>query len=209
MNKITIITALILALTFTTAAANHKPGGNDNSHLPVMVCHLLGNGGYILLTTDDSALEAHLGHGDMLPGEQGNCPTENAPTPIVETPVPTEVVVPTPTEPVTPEPTAPPVIETPVPTDAPPVETPIPTVPVVTPGIPTQEPPAVEPPVAPGSTEAPVPDTVPAAPAPTTVTGLPDTGSGQSDQGYGFGIGTVLALIVMAAGIARQKATAN
>lgn len=43
-------------------------------HTPVTVCHLLGNGGYHLLTMDDSALKAHQAHGDLYPVPAGGCP---------------------------------------------------------------------------------------------------------------------------------------
>jgi LPXTG-motif cell wall-anchored protein len=47
-----------------------------NGHTPVTVCHLLGNGGYHLLTMDDNALSAHLRHGDLYPVPDGGCPSE-------------------------------------------------------------------------------------------------------------------------------------
>ena len=43
-------------------------------HTPVTVCHVLGNGGYHLLTMDDSALKVHQGHGDLYPVPAGGCP---------------------------------------------------------------------------------------------------------------------------------------
>ena len=51
-------------------------------HTPVTVCHVLGNGGYHLLTMDDSALKAHQNHGDLYPVPAGGCPAPaTAPTP--------------------------------------------------------------------------------------------------------------------------------
>ncbi|MGZ4437837.1 MAG: LPXTG cell wall anchor domain-containing protein, partial [Nocardioidaceae bacterium] len=48
---------------------------NGNGHVPVTVCHLLGNGGYHVLTFDQHALPAHLGHGDLYPVPADGCPT--------------------------------------------------------------------------------------------------------------------------------------
>lgn len=47
-------------------------------HTPVTVCHVLGNGGYHLLTMDDSALKAHQNHGDLYPVPAGGCPAPAA-----------------------------------------------------------------------------------------------------------------------------------
>lgn len=47
---------------------------NGSGHTPVTVCHLLGNGGYIELTFDENALEAHLAHGDLHPVPAAGCP---------------------------------------------------------------------------------------------------------------------------------------
>ena len=38
----------------------------------VTVCHILGNGSYNLLTFDDSALPAHVAHGDHAPEPAGD-----------------------------------------------------------------------------------------------------------------------------------------
>lgn len=47
------------------------PPGHD----PVTVCHLLGNGSYIVLTFDDSALQKHLSnHDDLMYDEAEGCP---------------------------------------------------------------------------------------------------------------------------------------
>jgi LPXTG-motif cell wall-anchored protein len=54
-------------------------GATPPKHTPVTVCHLLGNGGYHLLTFDDSALKAHVGHGDLYPVPAGGCPTTEIP----------------------------------------------------------------------------------------------------------------------------------
>ena len=65
--------------------ANGADNGNGNGgsnaqanggtgHTPVTVCHRLGNGGYHVLTMDDSALKAHLGHGDLYPVPADGCP---------------------------------------------------------------------------------------------------------------------------------------
>ncbi len=61
-------------------SADKKPGtshsSRGNGHTPVTVCHLLGNGGYHLLTFDEHALKAHLAHGDVYPTD-GTCPTSS------------------------------------------------------------------------------------------------------------------------------------
>ncbi len=56
----------------------HANGGTG--HTPVTVCHRLGNGGYHVLTMDDSALKAHLGHGDLYPVPADGCPAAPAKT---------------------------------------------------------------------------------------------------------------------------------
>lgn len=50
-----------------------RDGGNGTGHIPVTVCHLLGNGSYILLTFDVHALEAHMNHGDKAVPASGDC----------------------------------------------------------------------------------------------------------------------------------------
>ena len=52
------------------------------------VCHRLGNGGYHVLTMDDSALKAHLGHGDLYPVPADGCPTVPATQPAPGAPAP-------------------------------------------------------------------------------------------------------------------------
>lgn len=47
---------------------------NPPRHTPVTVCHRLGNGSFHLLTMDDSALKAHVGHGDIYPVPDNGCP---------------------------------------------------------------------------------------------------------------------------------------
>lgn len=54
--------------------------GRGNGHTPVTVCHLLGNGGYIELTFDENALDAHLAHGDLHPVPAGGCPETDGDT---------------------------------------------------------------------------------------------------------------------------------
>ena len=65
---------------------NANGGSNANAnggtgHTPVTVCHRLGNGGYHVLTMDDSALKAHLGHGDLYPVPADGCPAAPAKAP--------------------------------------------------------------------------------------------------------------------------------
>lgn len=46
---------------------------NGNGHTPVTVCHRTGKAGYIVITFDENALEAHLAHGDLYPVPEGGC----------------------------------------------------------------------------------------------------------------------------------------
>lgn len=87
-------TALAAALTLGGWSAASATGGHGHGHNPVTICH---NGHTI--TVDDSALPAHLHHGDT----KGECTPTPEPTtpPVTETPKP--------------EPTTPPVTETPKP----------------------------------------------------------------------------------------------
>ena len=57
---------------------------NPPRHTPVTVCHLLGNGSYHLLTFDDSALKAHLAHGDLYPAPAGCATPETAVPPLAQ-----------------------------------------------------------------------------------------------------------------------------
>lgn len=57
------------------ASASSAREATPPGHSPVTVCHLLGNGSYLVLTFDDSALKAHLGHGDLYPVPAEGCPT--------------------------------------------------------------------------------------------------------------------------------------
>jgi LPXTG-motif cell wall-anchored protein len=64
--------------TAARSSAEEKSGAassQGNGHTPVTVCHLLGNGGYHLLTFDQHALRAHLAHGDVYPDSTGACPS--------------------------------------------------------------------------------------------------------------------------------------
>ena len=68
-----------------------KGDERGNGHTPVTVCHLLGNGSYNLLTFDDNALDAHIGHGDLYPVPADGCPTaDEAPEETVPGAVPGE-----------------------------------------------------------------------------------------------------------------------
>ena len=65
------------ARSHRTADRPSQSQGDPNlgeGHTPVTVCHLLGNGSYILLTFDDNALKAHEGHGDLYPVPAEGCP---------------------------------------------------------------------------------------------------------------------------------------
>ena len=57
---------------------------NPPRHTPVTVCHRLGNGSFHILTMDDSALKAHVGHGDIYPVPDSGCPAPAAGVPSPE-----------------------------------------------------------------------------------------------------------------------------
>jgi hypothetical protein len=57
---------LLLALPATTMAA--RGGASANSRASVSVCHQTGDGSYQLLSVNENAEGAHLGHGDVAPG---------------------------------------------------------------------------------------------------------------------------------------------
>ncbi len=63
----------------TTGA--HGEGRRGPGHTRATVCHLLGNGGYHLLTFDEHALPAHLAHGDVMPSSDGTCPAAGSTLP--------------------------------------------------------------------------------------------------------------------------------
>ena len=88
----------------TTPSKGSKQNAHGHGHTPVTVCHLLGNGGYHLLTMDDNALKAHLGHGDLYPVPADGCPAPTAPE--SESPE-TSGTPAAPEQPATPEDTAP------------------------------------------------------------------------------------------------------
>lgn len=161
VNKRTMILSAIIALFLApVAASNDTPRGGG--HTSVTVCHIMGHGGYKLLTMDDDALQAHIDHGDLYPVPEGGCPGT-----LEETPDPTVIVA-------TPDLTTPPQ-EAPGSTETP-GETP--TLVQTPPGAP--QPPQAAPVVHPGNHLAPV--TSPADPSMDApggrVTRLPDTGAG-------------------------------
>ncbi len=66
-----LLTALVPAMLLvgaTTASVMGSPQGK------VDVCHRTGNGSFHEINVSANALPAHLGHGDVLPDEYGNCP---------------------------------------------------------------------------------------------------------------------------------------
>ena len=70
--------------TPSTTPETAQSGSHGNGHTPVTVCHLLGNGSYHLLTFDDSALKAHLAHGDLYPAPAGCATPETAVPPLAQ-----------------------------------------------------------------------------------------------------------------------------
>ncbi len=52
-----------------------KSANAPEKHDPVTICHAKGNGGYVQITIDDDAYEAHVeNHGDVAPSADGGCP---------------------------------------------------------------------------------------------------------------------------------------
>ena len=49
-------------------------GNGGEGTVRVEVCHLVGNGSYRVIEFDDSALDAHLEHGDLYPVPEDGCP---------------------------------------------------------------------------------------------------------------------------------------
>ncbi len=65
MKKVSYVSLILLfGLAVPLATALAAPGPK------VDVCHLRGNGTYILINISENALPAHLEHGDVLPGEE-------------------------------------------------------------------------------------------------------------------------------------------
>jgi hypothetical protein len=66
-----LVSALIPAMVLvaaSTATAIGRPQDKAD------VCHLTGNGSFHEINISMNALPAHLGHGDVLPDEYGDCP---------------------------------------------------------------------------------------------------------------------------------------
>ena len=70
----TITVTVALHGTTGTVDAESREGGNSSSGPKVSLCHLEGNGGYHRIEVSPSALEAHLGHGDVEVLEGEDCP---------------------------------------------------------------------------------------------------------------------------------------
>ena len=58
----------VLLVSASTATTMGKP------HEKVEVCHRTGNGSFHGITVSQNAVPAHLGHGDVMPDEYGDCP---------------------------------------------------------------------------------------------------------------------------------------
>jgi hypothetical protein len=72
-TKIALSTVMLLALGMLVsgaafASARGKANARGGGTVKVQICHLNGNGTYNVLTVSQSALPAHLAHGDGLPG---------------------------------------------------------------------------------------------------------------------------------------------
>lgn len=81
MKKLALSLALLLAFAVPVVARNHENRGPANN---VDICHYSEEEDtYHLMNVNENALEAHLEHGDGLPGEEGqfdeNCNFEGGP----------------------------------------------------------------------------------------------------------------------------------
>ena len=59
----------ICVLASLTLFSMSASAGRGKGAVKVDVCHLKGNGSYNLISVSENALSAHLGHGDVLPGD--------------------------------------------------------------------------------------------------------------------------------------------
>jgi len=66
-----LLTALLPAMVLVAATAASAVGSPQGK---VDVCHRTGNGSFHEINISGNALSAHLGHGDVLPDEYGDCP---------------------------------------------------------------------------------------------------------------------------------------
>jgi len=65
---ITVLLSFAVVVVFATSAA---AGGSNHK---VDVCHW-ANHKYVEINVAEQALPAHLGHGDVMPDEYGDCPS--------------------------------------------------------------------------------------------------------------------------------------
>ncbi|MDH5271247.1 MAG: hypothetical protein OEY32_15130 [Candidatus Krumholzibacteria bacterium] len=74
LMHVDVNTGVATVVGYTHEGYNH---GGDIAPSKVRVCHRKGNGSYVTITIDMSALPAHRAHGDIVPGVDGNdcdCP---------------------------------------------------------------------------------------------------------------------------------------
>lgn len=62
-----LIPAMVLVAVSTATVVGQPQDKVD-------VCHVTGNGSYHLIEISKNALATHMGHGDVLPDEYGDCP---------------------------------------------------------------------------------------------------------------------------------------
>jgi hypothetical protein len=84
-----LVFASLFAASFSDVSADHKPdhqpqgqsqgGGNGGDNEKVLICHTTGNGSFHLIEVSQSAVDAHLAHGDVMPGDGGSCPVAETP----------------------------------------------------------------------------------------------------------------------------------
>jgi hypothetical protein len=66
-----LATALLPAMVFAAAGTATVMGSSEGKQ---DLCHVTGNGSFHVISVSGNAVPAHLGHGDVLPDEYGDCP---------------------------------------------------------------------------------------------------------------------------------------
>ncbi|HEX6474395.1 MAG TPA: hypothetical protein VF114_04820 [Candidatus Limnocylindria bacterium] len=64
-----VVPALILSIFAVSAVLAGPPQGKSD------VCHSAGGHKFVMINISNSAVPAHMAHGDVLPDEYGDCPS--------------------------------------------------------------------------------------------------------------------------------------